>query len=307
MFFHTKIPKKYNKTQQKLRKRAIITLIKLNIAASLMLKLEITMNNSIKQQSGSFFAEIGAVIASISILTLVASSYMESMSGRAQVSEAYILMQPIINNVNSFYSQHGVIGGTLGNYSSIDLYNNSAGTDDDATSTTTNNPQPYAGRYVQDVQSLSNGVIFAQLNIQHSDSVNNDQTVGKVSNVQTAVQGEYLIMIPFLIGDQVTTTSGGTTTNTINPSDNTSLRWGCVTTIDANPPTGMTIPAITSTTMNEQYFYAPGCVVITNDQAACLDPSGSANTFDSTTSCSGTPYTTPRNYNTSLFDIVSGS
>jgi Tfp pilus assembly major pilin PilA len=261
------------------------------------------MNNNIKQQSGSFFAELGAVIASISILTLVGTSYMESMAGRAQVTEAYIKMQPIINSVNSFYSQHGIIGGPTANYLAIDVYNNSDGTDDDPNQTTTNTPQPYAGRFVQDVQSLTNGVVFAQMNIQHTDSVNTEQTVGKVSNVQSAIQGEYIIMVPFLIGDP--TDDDGNIID--NPSEHTSLRWACVTTINSNPPTGTIIPAITATTMNEQYFYAPGCVVITKDQAACLDPTGDADTFDSATACAGTPYTTPRNYNTSLFTILSGT
>jgi len=262
------------------------------------------MNNNIKQQSGSFFAELGAVIASISILTLVGTSYMESMAGRAQVSEAYITMQPIINSVNSFYSQHGIIGGPTANYSAIDVYNNSNGTDEDSNQTTTNTPQPYAGRFVQDVQSLTNGVVFAQMNTQHTDSAFTEQTVGKVSNVQSAIQGEYIIMIPFLIGNPIDDGAGNTLDD---PSEHTTLRWACVTTINSNPPTGTIIPAVTSTTMNEQYFYAPGCVVITNDQAACLDPTGDVDTFDSTTACTGTPYTTPRNYNTSLFEIVSGT
>ena len=260
------------------------------------------MNIRRKKQSGSFFAEIGAVIASISILSLVGSTYMDSISGRAQVSESFILMQPIINNVNSFYSQHGLIGGTTANYNSIDVFDNETGT---------NVPQPYAGRFIQNVESMTNGVVFAQMNVQHlnttgtttstttttgTTTTNGSETAGRVGNVQSAIQGEYVIMVPFLIGDN---TSGD------DPGDHTTLRWACVTTIDANPPTGTTIAPITATQMNEQYFYAPGCVVISNNQAACLDPTGSVNTFNSTVECSN-PYTTPRNYNTSLFDIVSG-
>ena len=76
------------------------------------LQLEITMNKDIKQHSGSFFAELGAVIASISILALVGTSYMDSTSGKAQTTQAYTLMKPLILDVNSFYERNGSIGGS---------------------------------------------------------------------------------------------------------------------------------------------------------------------------------------------------
>lgn len=43
-----------------------------------------------------------------------------------------------------------------------------------------------------------------------------------------------LFFIPFLIGDEVTIS--GSVLN--DPTQNTNLRWGCATTIDANPPSG---------------------------------------------------------------------
>ena len=259
---------------------------------------KMNINLKSKKQQGSFFAEIGAVVASISILTLISTSYMDSMAGRAQVAEAFVLMQPIVENVNTFYSNHGAIGiqGTGadtdplavgdtpdGNYESIDVYDNDA---------SGNNPNDFAGRYVQNVQSYTNGVVVARMNPQHNDSYFSKQYVGKVSNVQTAIQGEFIFLVPWLIGD----TAAG------DASENTSLRWSCLTTIDANPPTGSILEAynLTNSTINEQYFYAPGCVVISAAQANCLSPSGDAGTGGGT--C-GTPHLAPINWNKTINDL----
>ena len=245
------------------------------------------MSVNLKKQQGSFFAEIGAVIASIAILTLISTSYMDSMAGRAQVSEAFVLMNPIVENVNSFYALHGLIGGSTGNYAAIDVFDNNA---------TNNAPNDYAGRYVETVTSYSNGVVMAQMNPQFSDASYANQTVGKVSNVQTAIQGEYIFLIPFLIGD---------TTDGSEFGQQTSLRWACVTTIDANPPTGQVIGALTSSSINEQYFYAPGCVVITLNQANCLDPSGRLDSTDGSTACeTNSIHGGPVNWNTNLATIM---
>ena len=158
------------------------------------------------------------------------------MAGRAQVSEAFVLMNPIVENVNSFYSKNGIIGGSSGNYSAMDVYDNAIVP-----------PQDYAGRFVEEVQSFSNGVVYAKMNGQFSDSTFTNNTIGKVSNVQEAIQGEYIFLVPFLIGDtyvQSTSTAGSgdsavtTTTTTIDTNQATTLRWGCLTTINAKPPTG---------------------------------------------------------------------
>jgi len=257
-----------------------------------------------KQQRGSFFAEIGAVVASISILTLVSTNYMDSMSGRAQVTEAFVLMAPLIENVNTFYSTHGIIGGTTGNYDGIDVYDNNGHNDAyDATPVTDGSVTAidFAGRYVKDVQSFSTGVVMAQMNPQHNDSTYNDGYVGKVSNVQQAIQDTYIFYVPFLIGDAANTVS-----------DETSLRWACLTTINANPPSGDYIDPLSTTVINEQYFYAPGCVVISKDQANCLLPGGGDQTSDATnlkigtgTCTAGNIFDGPEPWGTPLINIVS--
>ena len=266
------------------------------------------MNLKTKKQQGSFFAEIGAVIASISILTLISTNYIDSMAARAQVAEAFVLMGPIVENVNSFYTRNGQIGGTNGNYDSKDVYDNDVAS---------GGPDDYAGRFVKEVKSYSNGVIMAQMNPQFNDSVAANNTVGKVSNVQEAIQGEYIFLVPFLIGDTYSTTTTGagataSTTVTTDTNQATTLRWGCLTTINAKPPTGEIIAALapdTSTSdtsnavINEQYYYAPGCVVITNNQAECLNPSATAS-FGGTCSISSGSLEGPVNWNTPYTDIV---
>ena len=255
------------------------------------------MKVNLKKQQGSFFAEIGAVVASISILTLISTNYMDSMAGRAQVSEAFVLMKPIVENVNYFYSQHGKISSNSSveaNYPALDVYDNDKAD---------NSPKDFAGRYVESVGSLTNGVVYARMNPQFDDSTYADGTVGKVSNVQTAIQGEYIYLIPFLIGDSAT-----------DPSENTTLRWACVTTIDAHPPTGTVfapLKMITDDTttpgtdeseevINEQYFYAPGCVVITADQAKCIDSNGSG----TCQRASSAVHEGPVNWNVKLQEIL---
>ena len=258
------------------------------------------MSVNLKKQQGSFFAEIGAVIASIAILTLISTSYMDSMAGRAQVSEAFVLMNPIVENVNSFYAFHGVIGqqgaadtttavqgAEDGNYDSIEVYSND---------TSGNTPFDFAGRYVKSVTSYANGVVMAQMNPQRNDSYTSEELVGKVSNVQTAIQGEYIFLVPFLIGD---------TTGTADPSEQTSLRWACLTTIDANPPTGDTITPLANDTINEQYFYAPGCVVITVAQGNCLVTGGDLDSNDGIASCAtANQHVAPVNWNSTLLSLV---
>ena len=254
------------------------------------------MNILIKKQQGSFFAEVGAVIASISILTIISSSYMDSMAGRAQVTEGFVLAQPIIQNVNDYYASYGLIkydetASDAGNYDGIDVYDNSA---------TGNVPNDFAGRYVQDVQSFANGVVQVKFNDFANDSNQTHHMVGQVSNTQTAIAGKYIYFIPFLIGE----TEAGLA------SENTSLRWGCATTIDANPPTGSVIAplviaqaessvgandAVTGVS-NEQYFYAPGCLVISNDQANCLNPLPGSKVTDASSACAN-GYLGPENWN----------
>ncbi|MEE3003457.1 MAG: hypothetical protein VX335_03810 [Pseudomonadota bacterium] len=271
------------------------------------------MTYKLKNQQGSFFAEVGAVIASISILTLISTNYIDSMAGRAQVSEAFVLMNPIVENVNSFYSKNGIIGGSSGNYTTMDVYDNATGT-----------PQDYAGRFVEEAQSFSNGVVYAKMNGQFSDSTFANNTVGKVSNVQEAIQGEYIFLVPFLIGDtyvQSTSTSGTgdgavtTTTTEIDTNQATTLRWGCLTTINAKPPTGEVIAPLAKSTatgdapsnavINEQYYYAPGCVVITRDQAECLNPADAAS-FGGAQCTNPGSLQGPVNWNTPYTDIVGG-
>ena len=257
-----------------------------------------------KQQRGSFFAELGAVIASISILTLVSTNYMDSMSARAQVTEAFVLMTPLVENVNNFYAAHGEIGGTDGNYDGIVVYDNNGHNDSYDTTTPAAGSVTainFAGRYVKDARSFSNGVVMAQMNPQHDDSDYNDGYLGKVSNVQQAIQDTYIFYVPFIIGDAAGTAS-----------DETALRWACLTTINANPPSGDYIDPLSSTVINEQYFYAPGCVVISEDQANCLLPGGgdltssSTNLQIGTTTCtSGSVFTGPETWGTPLIDVVS--
>jgi len=242
------------------------------------------MENTTRKQQGSFFAEVSATIAAISILTLIGTNYVDSQAGRAQVAEAFVLMQPITENVNSFYSMHGQLGETLANYDGINVYDN----DDSG-----NTPNDYAGRFVKTVKSYSNGVVVAEMNPQFSDATYGNDTVGKVSNVQTAVQGESIFFVPFLIGES----------DPNDPSENTSLRWACLTTIDANPPTGSVIEALSGSVINEQYFYAPGCVVITPVQANCLTGNAASTEF-STTVCGTAPHTAPVNWNDTLYSIV---
>ena len=254
------------------------------------------MKNLIKQQQGSFFAEVGAVITSIAVLTLISSAYMDSTVGRAQASEGFMLAQPIIKNVNDFYAAHGKIlfdstATSAGNYPAIDVYDNSAGG---------NVPNDYAGRFVQDVQSYTNGVVQVKFNEWHNDSTVGNHEIGQVSNVQSAITGEMIFFIPFLIGE--------TDSTPYNAAENTSLRWGCATTIDAHPPTGSTIGFMSATDANEQYFYAPGCVVISPDQAACLNPAGTAITIKGTasTACTNT-HTGPVNWNDGIYSTVDNS
>lgn len=246
------------------------------------------MENTTRKQQGSFFAEVSATIAAISILTLIGTNYVDSQAGRAQVAEAFVLMQPIVENVNSFYSMHGTLGHigatNTSNYDGINAYDNDG---------TGNTPHDYAGRFVKEVKSYSNGVVAATMNPQFSDALYASDTVGKVSNVQTAIQGESIFFVPFLIGE----TAAG------DASENTSLRWACLTTIDANPPTGAVIAPLSASVINEQYFYAPGCVVITKDQANCL--TGDAGmTYGSTGCATDDRHLTPVNWNDSLASIV---
>jgi len=267
------------------------------------------MNILIKKQQGSFFAEVGAVIASISILTLISTTYMDSMQGRAQVTEGFVLAQPIIQNVNDFYASSGKLlyhttAIASGNYPTINVYDNDAAS---------NVPNDYAGRYVQSVESFANGVVQVQFNDWADDSVQIQHKAGQVSNTQTAIAGEALFFIPFLIGES---------TDPQDPSENTNLRWACATTIDAHPPTGSVIaplveaedassdgstPAVIGVS-NEQYFYAPGCVVISPVQANCLNPLVSSRlTIDGTETgdaCT-TNHLGPINWNEGIIGAVS--
>ena len=252
----------------------------------------------IKQQQGSFFAEVGAVITSIAILTLISTSYMDSISGKAQVAEGFMLAQPIIQNVNDFYAAHGKIfySGTQyaeGNYPGIDVYDND---------TAGNVPLDYAGRFVQDVQSYTNGVVQVKFNEWHNDANDDKHEIGQVSNVQTAITGEMIFFIPFLIGDEVTVS--GTTSN--DPAQNTSLRWGCATTIDANPPTGGNIAVMSASAAHEQYFYAPGCVVISVAQAGCLNPEGTGVSIKGATAPADCtlPHVGPVNWNDGIYSTI---
>ena len=218
---------------------------------------------------------------------------MDSTVGRAQVTEGFMLAQPIIKNVNDFYAAHGKIlySGTAtdaGNYPAIDVYDNSE---------PDNVPNDYAGRFVQDVQSYTNGVVQVKFNEWHNDSDEGKHEIGQVSNVQSAITGEMIFFIPFLIGED--------DTSPYDAAENTSLRWGCATTIDANPPTGSTIGVMSTTVANEQYFYAPGCVVISPDQAACLNPAGTAVSIKGTASATcGTTHTGPVNWNDGIHSTV---
>ena len=129
--------------------------------------------NSQKQQ-GSFFAEISATIAAISILTLIGTNYVNSQAGRAQVSEAFVLMQPLVEQVNNFHAKHGMLGDGVNdaNYDGIIVHTKTGDTG-----------ITYAGRYVQEVQSYPNGVVRATMNTQFLDSDVTHDLVGKISNV----------------------------------------------------------------------------------------------------------------------------
>ena len=214
------------------------------------------MRNIKNKQQGSFFAEISAVIACIAILTLIGSQYMTTMQARAQVSEAFVLSQPLIDSVNDFYASHGKILASstvtdAGNYASLDMYDNSANG---------NTPADKAGRFVQDVVSYNNGVVEARMAVWFNDSTASNNEVGQVDNVNSAIQGESIFFIPFYIGETISGLQ----------NEATSLRWACATTIDANPPTGSTLAPLSSSVANMQYYYAPGCVIISDDQAEKL-------------------------------------
>jgi len=132
----------------------------------------------IKQQQGSFFAEVGAVITSIAVLTLISSAYMDSTAERAHATEGFMLAQPIIKNVNDFYVAHGKtlysrVQYTEGNYLGLDVYDNA---------TAGNIPLYFAGSFIQDVQSYTNGVVQVKFNKWHNDSDATDHIVGQVSN-----------------------------------------------------------------------------------------------------------------------------
>lgn len=98
-----------------------------------------------QKQQGAFFAEISATIAAIAILTLIGTNYVDSQAGRAQVSEAFVLMQPLVEQVNNFYTQHGTIGSLKANYDGINVFEKDE------------SGETYAGRYVKEVKTYHNG------------------------------------------------------------------------------------------------------------------------------------------------------
>ena len=91
-------------------------------------------------------------------------------------------MNPV-ENVNSYYPMHGVINSSTGNYDEIDVFSNDE---------VTNAPKDFAGRYVQTVTLYNNGVVMTQMNTQFTDAEHRKQKVGKVKDVQTKIQGEYM-------------------------------------------------------------------------------------------------------------------
>jgi len=203
------------------------------------------------------------------------------MQARAQVSEAFVLSQPLIDSVNDFYASYGKIRANTtanesGNYDSLDMYDNSA---------SGNTPSDKAGRFVQDVVSYNNGVVEARMAVWFNDSTASNNEVGQVDNVNSAIQGESIFFIPFYIGE----------TDGTYPNEATSLRWACATTIDANPPTGSTLAPISSTVANMQYYYAPGCVVISDAQAATLRVNTTATAASGDNPAISAPSTTNHN------------
>ena len=138
---------------------------------------------------------------------------MDSITGRAQVVAAFVLINPIVKNVNKFFAFNGVISQRGCIDTSTDVGDVEDGNDDiiDAysNSTTGNNPYDFSGRYVKNIQSYKNGVIMAQMNPQRNYSYTDEELVGKVSNIHPTIQGEYVFLVPFLTGE--------TNTSPLNP------------------------------------------------------------------------------------------
>ena len=241
------------------------------------------MKTLIKNQQGSFLAEMGAVIASISILSLIGTTYMDTMQGRAQVTEGFVMANILVKDVNAHFAESGSLGIAADtSYLPKNLYGNVAGGEN----------SNFVGRYVLDAQSFSNGVVFVQMNpfFDRQDSTDTivdlpagltdatGDTQGRSSNVAAAVAGELIIMVPSL---DIPTSSVSAT----------SLSWTCYTTIDAAPFGGADITDAVDGVYYEQDTYAPGCIVISKVQANCLHPDDT-NFFD-TTNCTGSQHTAP--------------
>jgi Tfp pilus assembly protein PilE len=210
----------------------------------------------ILSQVGATIVEIAAIIAVISILTLVGSSYYSLVVAKSQLSQGFTIAQNLINEVNNFYTGGGNIHTSTGNLPQNSIYDNNSAA---------NSLQNYASRFVKEARSYKNGVVEISFNglFDYTDS---DSKVGAASNVASVLAGKRVGFIPFY------TASEG--------QASAFLRWACVTTVNFDLASGNTAaPFNNSTVSNPLSNLAEGCLVVSDedmdnvtDEAMHLEP-----------------------------------
>ena len=187
----------------------------------------------IKKQAGSMAAEIAAIIAAIGILTLIGTSYYSLVIAKEQITEGFIISQPLINQVNNFYAGGGVIGT---NYLANDI----------ATNTINNR----AGRYIQSAITHKNGVVHVTFN--PSMAISEDEETGDIESVHAILAGKEMLFVPFYA-----------TEDTSNPAP--FLRWACMTNINSDLASGNLIDSwVDDATSNPANGFSEGCLVISD-------------------------------------------
>jgi Tfp pilus assembly major pilin PilA len=191
----------------------------------------------IKKQAGSMVAEVAAIIAAIGILTLIGTSYYSLVVAKAQMTEGFVIAQPLINQVNNFYAGGGVIGT---NYLANEIYDNS-----DAASAVNDR----AGRYIQSAVTYANGVVHITFN--PNMTIGSDQEEGAVGNVHAILASKSIIFVPFYAVETVA-----------NPAP--FLRWSCMTNINNDLASGNVIDTWVTggAQSNPLNGFAEGCLVV---------------------------------------------
>ena len=184
-------------------------------------------------------AEVAAIIAAIGILTLIGTSYYSLVVAKAQMTEGFVIAQPLINQVNNFYAGGGVIGT---NYLANEIYDNS----DTAANAVSNR----AGRYIQSAVTHKNGVVHVTFN--PNMTIGEDEEAGAVENVHAILAGKEMIFVPFYAVEDET-----------NPAP--FLRWACMTNINSDLASGNLIDSwVDGTTSNPLNGFAEGCLVVSD-------------------------------------------